>query len=777
MKKPEKKESGMASAVPPFHQYSLRIRLMGLVILGLLPVVGVLAVTASERRNQAITDVHQNTLRLAQLAASNQQQLIAGARDILITLAQLPAIKNHDRPACLFFLTNILMQHPLYANFGAADQDGDIFCMTLPQRVPISISDQDYFINAVNNLDFAISEYQILPINSQAVITLSYPILDDIGRSNGIVFAELDLRWLYQFESAAALPAGSQLRVIDQVGTTLALYPSGEEGVGKLMPELDIAGIILRQHEGLIEGKDSTGISRLYAFTPLHAAPGSDIFMIVGIPTEAILAEPTRNLFLSLSALALGAILALISAWFGSSWLILRQVNDLLYVTRKLSAGDLSIRSHGARSGGELGELALAFNDMAYALQGREAEHLHSQAQIRKQTIRAEALARIASRLNAHLELEAVLTAICEEVSQVFHVPAVNVLLGEKENPDSIYFFSNPPLPIETQERLKFLTTNLLDTQSAIKEPAVFNLDNKFGSTIIKDAHDYQLDLNAGISAAMVHEEKMIGFLIIYARKADEIGDDELTLLKGIADEAALAITNARLYRALQNEERTRASLLSKLITAQEDERMRIARELHDETSQSLTALLVGFDTVRMAAQLHPDRIERHLYDQKSITEEMLSNIHRLIADLRPSLLDDLGLVPAITWYGDMRLGKSDIEFDFDGEIMIDRLPRAMETALFRISQEAITNVVRHSQASIVNVRLNQHGNFLQLEISDNGHGFDAQILHYPDPKRGLGLRGMQERATILGGTFDLRSSPSEGTHITVTLPLASFEV
>ncbi len=172
---------------------------MGLVVIALIPVMIALVIIAAQQRNQAIETAHQNSLFLAKLAAANQQRLIEGARDILVTLSQVPAIQNTDRAACLFFLRNVLMHYPLYANFGAADRNGNVFCMTLPQKFPLNIADEAYFQKSLSSGDFSISEYQINPINSQAMITLAYPILLDGGQAAGVVFAELDLRWLEQF--------------------------------------------------------------------------------------------------------------------------------------------------------------------------------------------------------------------------------------------------------------------------------------------------------------------------------------------------------------------------------------------------------------------------------------------------------------------------------------------------------------------------------------------------------------------------------------------------
>ncbi len=235
----------------------------------------------------------------------------------------------------------------------------------------------------------------------------------------------------------------------------------------------------------------------------------------------------------------------------------------------------------------------------------------------------------------------------------------------------------------------------------------------------------------------------------------------------------AAAQENARLYAELQRKEQLRGELLRRVISAQEDERKRIARELHDETSQSLTALMVGLDTVQMASAHDLQKANTHLRNSKSIAETLLRNIHRLVADLRPSLLDDLGLVPAIVWYGEQRLKPLGITFQMDEDGLKDRLPPSIETALFRIVQEAMTNVVRHARASVVTVRFVRQDGCVTLQISDNGQGFDPQTLP-PAGGRGLGLRGMQERASILGGEFQMETAPGKGTTITVCVPLSA---
>ncbi|MCL4394896.1 MAG: histidine kinase [Chloroflexi bacterium] len=135
---------------------------------------------------------------------------------------------------------------------------------------------------------------------------------------------------------------------------------------------------------------------------------------------------------------------------------------------------------------------------------------------------------------------------------------------------------------------------------------------------------------------------------------------------------------------------------------------MRIARELHDETSQSLTALIVGLDLARMMLGTNAAKTAQALTNARSITKRMWEDIRRLVSDLRPTLLDDMGLVPAMAWYGEKRLKPAGIALHLEKQVLPDQLPSGMEMVLFRVVQEALTNVVRHARASIVHVPLVQ---------------------------------------------------------------------
>jgi signal transduction histidine kinase len=217
---------------------------------------------------------------------------------------------------------------------------------------------------------------------------------------------------------------------------------------------------------------------------------------------------------------------------------------------------------------------------------------------------------------------------------------------------------------------------------------------------------------------------------------------------------------------ALEAHNEQRGRLLRKVISAQEEERKRLARELHDETCQKVAALGIRIDTA-LAAGSTAEMRDR-LGDARALASKTLEDIHRVIFDLRPSVLDDLGLLSAIRWYAARQLEPKGISVRYDfpeGEIEV--APEA-ETALFRAVQEAINNIARHSRAESALIEIDTPPGELRIEIEDDGAGFDVASVQAPSESgRGLGLLGLRERMELLGGTVEVDSSPGDGTRVT----------
>jgi signal transduction histidine kinase len=208
--------------------------------------------------------------------------------------------------------------------------------------------------------------------------------------------------------------------------------------------------------------------------------------------------------------------------------------------------------------------------------------------------------------------------------------------------------------------------------------------------------------------------------------------------------------------------------LSARLVSAQEEERRSISRELHDEVGQSLSALLMEAGHAAAAVPQESLEARRHVESIKRLAEASVQVIRNMTLLLRPSMLDDFGLVPALEWQAREVSKRTGLRVQVDAEESADQLPDAHKTCIYRVVQEALHNVVRHGHARSVKVEVRQEQSKIRFSVADDGRGFEATRV------RGLGLVGMQERVNHLGGAFHLKSHPGQGTRIEVELPIAS---
>jgi len=750
---------------------SLRVRLLILVLLAVVPMLGLVVHSYSEQMHAATADAQANALRLARLAANDQDRLTEGARQLLVVLARLPSVQNQDDAECSSFLADLLKKYPLYENLGAANLDGDIFCSAVPSATRTNMSDRSWFQLALQTRDFVVGDYMVARITGRPTLGTTYPVLDEADEPRGVVFAGIDLAWLDSFVARAHLPPGSSLSVVDSTGTILTRYPDPEVWRGKVLPA-SLMQPLLAHFETVNEAEGIDGIPRLYGTTRLCCLPAGDVFVRVGIPTSVVYTDAQQLLIRNLATLGLAALLVFGAAWGGAGFFVLDPLNALLRAIRRFEAGDTGARVGAKAGSGELGYVAHAFDEMAAALEERESESDRSEMALRLHSARAEALATIAARLNAQLDPRSVFGLVCLETSRALQVSAAGVCLYD-EKLDALRIVSHCGLPEDSGEEIEALGWSPWLPRLKAGETVI--LPDVRAEPGLSDASRFAaLDIRTMVETPMVHEGHLVGTLcVLTLGEVRHFPEGELAFLKALSDLAAQAIANARLYEALREEQRARAELLARTITAQEEERKRIARELHDQTSQDLAALMLSLDTCALALATDRPGSQQHLQTAKSIAETMLENTHRLINDLRPSLLDDLGLAAAIAWYGERRLRPMGVELEFQCDEMEARLPPSLETALFRITQEALTNVVRHADASRVHVTLRVHGHTAFLNVRDNGRGFQEPITERTGAEeQGLGLRGMRERVTTLGGEMRVESEPGRGTAITVTVPV-----
>lgn len=230
---------------------------------------------------------------------------------------------------------------------------------------------------------------------------------------------------------------------------------------------------------------------------------------------------------------------------------------------------------------------------------------------------------------------------------------------------------------------------------------------------------------------------------------------------------------NRQLSNNLQRQSSQRGELLKRLITAQEDERKRVARELHDELGQALAGLSFQVKILENSIEIDDQNTLEQLSQIRSLIAQTSERMYDLIMALRPSSLDDLGLVAALNAHADRLLPGGGMSFELEARGMSKRLPPNVETALYRIFQEALNNIMRHANAKKIHVKLVRNDSLFEGEIKDDGKGFIPEEVHMDgNSSRGLGLLGMQERVTQLGGQLEIISQPGIGTSILMRIPL-----
>jgi PAS domain S-box-containing protein len=278
------------------------------------------------------------------------------------------------------------------------------------------------------------------------------------------------------------------------------------------------------------------------------------------------------------------------------------------------------------------------------------------------------------------------------------------------------------------------------------------------------------LGVEQGILAPLKAGGEVRGLLVVTGSGLTEA---DLPTVTTFANQAAIAIENAELLDMIVEQRAGLRRLSARLMKAQEEERARLSRELHDEIGQALTAMSINLAEIerRLPTDLQPSIRER-LAEASALVEQTSQRISAMALDLRPMLLDDLGLVPATRWYVSRYSERTGIDVQMEVVGLEERLDPEVETTLYRVAQEALTNVARHAQASHVRLRLERKAGLVAATIKDDGRGFEMARLVEDASERGAGLMGMQERVALLGGGLEIQSSRGEGTCLSVEIPL-----
>jgi len=379
------------------------------------------------------------------------------------------------------------------------------------------------------------------------------------------------------------------------------------------------------------------------------------------------------------------------------------------------------------------------------------------------------ALNEIGQTINSTLDLQETLTLITRHSIRLLDVEATSVLLHDEDRGD-LWFAAASGLGAELVLGQRLAMGQGIAGRVAqcsepamipdvSKEPGVFRGFDKEG---IYATHSI-------LCVPLQSKDRTIGVLEAVNKKNGDFDQEDLRLLSALAEPATTAIENARLFEQVHASRKQLRALSHRLVDVQEAERGRVARELHDETGQALAVMLLKLSLLEQKAD-DPTAIIARVNKLESMVDSMLENLHRLAMDLRPASLDHLGLASAMAHYLELLDQQDNLNVQFETTGLEEqRLSPETETALYRIVQEAIANVLRHAQASRVDVILERRDDQIITIIEDNGAGFDITTA---TTSSRLGLFGMRERAEMLGGSLKIESK-STGTTVLVEVPYA----
>ncbi|HEY2987582.1 MAG TPA: cache domain-containing protein [Candidatus Binatia bacterium] len=776
---------------------SLRVRLSLLVVVAILPCAALVLLNNVEEQHRAIADAEKEALKIARLASSEHRQLLERSRDLLAVLAQFPE-QLLGSSSCRDKLAELATKFLAFNNLGVSDRNGKMLCSGSPFPPGVKFNDRPWFIRALETKEFVVSDYLIGRITQMPTLIVAQPVLDRTGQVRAVISASIKLSWLQSLVAAAQLPPRAVAALIDDRGVILARHPDAEKWTGRSAADAGIVKEILsRKSDGTVETQGGDGVSRLYFFTPVTADAAGKLYFYVGFPKDDLLTPIRKTMWRNLVWLAavLLAGLYIANAW--GKLLIVNPLRSLREAAHKLATGDLTARAIVAEGHGEIARLAGSFNEMAAALERQQIEAHKAQKDLKEQAIhladlgmtllttknkleaeiaerrrseqRIHAVYEMTAALNSTLELKQVLDILLEKVERIFRYPsAVTVKLFNKTTGDLEALACRNLDEQEWKELVPGQSAGF--AREVIKSRAPVISQN---AQTDRRAHRPEFYRKQGIVSylglPLLVDQEILGVLGFQPKEEHHFTTDEIDLLTLLANEAAVAIHNAQLHEEIRAGHRRLMELSRNLLQAQENERKLVATEIHDEIGQTLTALKLSLE---MMPNLPPHKARMHLSDSLGLVIQTIAQIRALLQNLRPPMLDHLGLLPTLEWHFKRYSAQTNVQVKFNCNGSPPRLDPDVEIAAYRIVQEALNNVARHAGVKQAKVSLDYDGQTLTVKIDDRGKGFIPEKVL--SRAAGCGLSGMIERAAALGGRCSIQSVSGKGTRVQVDLPVES---
>jgi PAS domain S-box-containing protein len=705
---------------------SLRGRLLILVLISMIPVLVLLLYTASEQKRIAEDEIRVKTLDISKSASIRIEQLAQGSHNMLLALSELQEVRNYDAAACSTSFSKFNKHLPMYRNIFAVKPDGDFFCSVLPLKGKMNVSGRHWFQRTVQTGSFTFGEFHIGRVSSHPTICAALPIMDNVGKLKAVVAAGFNLESFNEQLSTIQIPKESAILVLDRDGTVISGHPDPGKWLGTNVADTGLVKTIFTQKEGTVEAVGLDGTRRIFSFVPVKGT-GDGMFVAFGISPEIAYASVNHMLQKSLLLLLIAALITASIAWFGADFIIMRKMQKLTKAANELANGNHGARVDITDGKDEIGQLGRSFNNMAVALERDISD--------RKQALEA--------MTGLRMQNELILNSVGEGIfgldldgNSTFINPAAAKMLGYEvaeligKNPHLMFHHSKPDGSLYPEEECPIL--------AAYKDGVTRGEENEVYWR--KDGSSFPVRY---ISTPILEGDKIKGAVVSFRD-----------------------ITERKLA-----EEKLR-NLYANLQSMREEERASIAREIHDELGQVMAAIKMDVAWINSKCKDCEGIAEKAAATLNHI-DATIKSIKKICTELRPGILDHLGIVAAIKWQAEEFESRTGIQCEINAHEDI-RLNRDHSTVLFRIFQEALTNVVRHANATKIVASLKEEDSMIILEISDNGEGISETDISKPNS---FGLMGMRERVYPWKGKVNISGSPGSGTRIEVILPIAEVGV
>ncbi len=386
------------------------------------------------------------------------------------------------------------------------------------------------------------------------------------------------------------------------------------------------------------------------------------------------------------------------------------------------------------------------------------------------------ALSRVSAAISGLWDLEAILNVVLNSVLEIVHGVVGGVMLLD-EQAMTLSYIVYYGLSDKYAKEMRMKLGEGIAGRVAQNGKAILLEDISLEPSAARPDLIKTEGLKAFLSVPLRSKDRILGVMNVASTMARHFTKDDMFLLASIGDQLGLAIEQSKLHKRLDDARKRYQTLLRQMITIQEGERKRIARELHDDTSQQLTALALNLQALIEMMEMgdvKDTEIKSMLKKTHTIATQASTEVVRLIKELRPTLLDTLGLPAAIHNLAETNLASRGIHVATEFKGMVERrLSPEAELTLFRVAQEAMSNIVRHSEAKKAMIRLECNDTECILCIEDDGKGFNvSEITRIEKDGRGAGLFGVRERVAVVGGKAYIESQPGKGAKAIAKIPV-----